>query len=137
MKAACAIAALSLFLASCRPAALGCVAEDLGGWMVDVESDHGVHHYCSGNSERFVLQVVTSRREDGRMPVWADLATLDVELRRGESTMAGFECGGNGIAVGHYRRDGSFDVKRAWRVDVQNRRFVAVPPDSVVCESLE
>lgn len=136
------VIALALLLTSCS-ASLRCVDEDLGGWMVDEESTHGVHHYCTDRSERFVLREVTKRRPDASVAEWADVATLDVPLQRHETTMFGLECGsekgkrGDAIAVVRYRRDGSFEIKRAWLVDVVDRAFVVVPVHRVVCESIE
>jgi hypothetical protein len=138
----CRFLALALLLTSCSTS-LPCPAEDLGGWIVDDESTYGVHHYCTSESERFVLRAVAKRRLDGSVAEWTHLATLDIPLRRGERTMFGFECGsrpgrrGDAIAVVRYRRDGSFAVKRACLVHAHNRTFVAVPAHKIACESLE
>jgi hypothetical protein len=120
-----------------------CPRADLGGWIIEHEQVYGVGHYCTEEAEQFVLQIVVKRRPDGGVAEWARLATLRVDLRRDESTMFGFECGsqqgkrGDAIAVVRYQSDGSFDVRRAWIIDAQNQRFVAVPPESIRCESLE
>ena len=107
------------------------------------DTSYAIEHSCTPGTERFVLRVVASRTPDGmRVAEWTELATLDVALGRGESTMYGTECGteptarGNVIAVVGRRRDDSFVVKRARLIDAENRRFVDAAPDAVFCESL-
>jgi hypothetical protein len=57
--------------------------------------------------------------------------------------MFGFECGshqnkpGDAIAVVRHHRDGSFEVKRAWTIDLQHSKFVVVPSQAIVCEAIE
>ncbi len=137
------VIALALLLLTSCSTSLPCPVQDLGGWIVDDGSNYGIQHYCTSKSERFVLRAVAERRVDGSVAEWAQLATLDVALRRGEATMFRFQCGsragkrGDAVAVVRYRRDGSFVVKRAWLVEARNRTFVAVPTHRVVCESLE
>lgn len=134
---------IALTLAGCATTPR-CVAPDLGGWIVgEFGSPYGIHHSCAADTERFVLQKVARTSPDGtRVEEWASLATFDVRLGRGESTMFGFACGsregtrGDAIAVVRYHRDGSFTVKRAWTIDPENRKFLAVPPQTVVCEDI-
>jgi hypothetical protein len=126
-------AAIAIVVAGCA-AANRCPAKDLGGWITgDREPAYVVQHYCAPQSERFVLQAGAGGPA---------LAELDVPLARGEATMFGFECGshqnarGDVIAVVRHHRDG-FEVKRAWTIDLQHSKFVAVPPQAIVCEAIE
>lgn len=122
-----------------------CPKPDLGGWLVGYAepANYGIHHYCTADSEQFVLEAVVLRRPDGSVNEWRRLAELQIGLERGESTMFGFECGsrvgarGDAIAVVRHDRTGRFHVQRAWIVDTENLAFVAVLPSSVFCESLE
>jgi hypothetical protein len=114
--------------------------KDLGGWMVDEASTMGVHQYCAGRDHRFVLQAVAERKADGGVIRWTKLTDLNVHLHRGERLMFGFECGsalgirGDVIAVVNTRTD---EPLRTWHINVTERRFVLVSPETVTCESIE
>jgi hypothetical protein len=137
------LALLTLFAVTACASAPRCPGEDLGGWLTGQDDAYGIQHSCTGGSERFLLQAIASRQPNGSVAEWTDPVALDVPLARGERTMYGFECGsgpdtrGDAVAVVRDRRDGSFEVKRAWKIDAVNRAFVPVPPETVVCESIE
>lgn len=133
--------ALVIVILAAGCASSDCPRTDLGGWVVD--DRYSVHHECAPGSEVFVLQQMLGRDDAGRVTGWSSVKQLVVPLRRDESTMFGFECGsfeggrGDVIAVVKSKAGGSFDVKRAWKVDVASLQFVRLDPRSAVCESLE
>ncbi len=57
--------------------------------------------------------------------------------------MFAFDCGsspdrrGDAIATVRHHDDGTFQVTRAWIIDVEKQRFVSVLPERVACESPE
>ncbi|HEX8407950.1 MAG TPA: hypothetical protein VF883_03740 [Thermoanaerobaculia bacterium] len=130
--------------ASSRSDRLGGFGTDLGGWMVDAESvdmKFGVHRYQDRRAERFVLQELVRRNEEGQVVEWRELATLNVPVRRDEFVLQGFECGSQGrrgdvIAVGRGDAD-NLTIIRAWRIDLTTKQFVPADPFAVTCEQAD
>jgi hypothetical protein len=117
----------------------------LGGYVVEPQKsmDYTVAHQRDAAGDMLWLERVTGHDAQGR----PSLEVLAVQrlppLAQGDTVILGPQCavgdasgGGddNTVAVVAYEEAAILTkVRHAWRVDVEGRRFVPLPPDGVQC----